>query len=110
MEFEEVVDEYFWGSHAESVPPENMPKTRSEALHLPMHVVCRDTSTTTKLHVVFNALAKSSMDVLLIDQLLIGPTVHAPLLDTLMGFHHHQVALATDITGPQLPLIKWSVY
>ena len=47
---------------------------------------------------VFDASAKSSTGVSLNDQLLVGPTVHAPLLDVLLRFRRHKIALATDIS------------
>ena len=49
----------------------------SQVFYLPMHTVCKVTSTTTKLHVVFDDSAKSSLGISLNNQLLIGPTVHA---------------------------------
>ena len=77
-EFADAVDEYFREHHAEPVPPGDLYKPNSEVFYLPMHAVCKGTSTTSKLRVVFDASAKSSMDVLLNDQLLVGPMVHAP--------------------------------
>ena len=63
-----------------------------------MHAVAKPTSTTTQLQVVFDASAKSKSSTLLKDQLLIGPTVHASLLDVLLHFQTHKVALTTDIS------------
>ena len=64
-----------------------------------MHAVHKNTSTTTKLHVVFDALAKSTTGVSLNDQLLVGPMVHAPLIDVLLQFCQYRVTLATDISS-----------
>ena len=67
MEFADVIDKYFRESHAEPVPPEDLSKPMSEVFYLSMHSVCKDTSTTTNLNVVFDALAIFSMGVLLND-------------------------------------------
>ena len=64
-----------------------------------MHAVRKDTSTTTKLCVVFDASAKSSTGISLNDQLLMRPTVHAPLIDVLLRFRRHKTAIATDISS-----------
>ena len=96
--FADAIDEYFEQSHAEPVPPEDLSKPSSEVYYMPMHAVRKDTSTTTKLRVVFDASAKSSTGVSLNDQLLVGPTVHAPLVDVLLRFRRHKIAIATDIS------------
>ena len=49
--------------HAEKVPPEDTLKPAPEHFYLPMHGVIKESSTTTKLCVVFNALATSSSGV-----------------------------------------------
>ena len=46
---------------------------------------------------VFDASAKSSTGVSLNDQLHVGLTIHALLLDVLLRFRRHKIALATDI-------------
>ena len=82
--FAEVMNEYFEQTHAERVPPRDMTKLCHEVYYLLMHTVQKTTSTTTKVHVVFDASARSSTGVSLNDQLLIGPTIHAPLIDVLL--------------------------
>ena len=61
-----------------------------------MHAVIKASSTTTKVRAVFDA--KSSSGVSLNDQLLVGPTVHTSLVDILLQFRLHRVALTTDIS------------
>ena len=63
-----------------------------------MHGVTKDSSTTTRLKVVFDVSAKSSSATSLNDQLLVGPTVHPPLVDVLLRFHQHRIALTTDVS------------
>ena len=63
-----------------------------------MHAVRKESSTTTKLRAVFDASAKSSTGVSLNDTLLVGPTVHPSLIDVLLRFRLHRIALTTDVS------------
>ena len=92
------MNEYVDLNHAEPVPTVDLKKPPHETFYLPMHAVRKEESTTTKLRVVFDASAKSSTGVFLNDSLLIGPTVHPPLLDVLLRFRTHRVALTTDVS------------
>ena len=82
--------------HAELVPVADLQKPPEEVFYLPMHAVRKEHSTTTKIRAVFDASAKSSTSVSLNDTLLVGPTVHSPLIDVLLRFRLHRVALTTD--------------
>jgi len=84
--------------HAEPVPAADLHKACHEVFYLPMHAVRKEDSTTTKLRVVFDASAKSSTGVSLNDTLLVGPTVHPPLIDVLLRFRIHRIALTTDVS------------
>ena len=53
---------------------------------------------TTKVRAVFDASAKTSTGTCLNDILLVGPTVHTPLVDVLMRFRSHGVALIADVS------------
>ena len=66
--------------HAEPVPPSDLEKPQHQVFYLPMHAVRKDSSTTTKIRAVFDASTKSSSGVSLNDTLLVGPTVHPPLI------------------------------
>ena len=79
-EFQTVMQEYFELGHAEPVPSKDMDKPPAEVFYLPMHAVYKESSTTTKVRAVFDASAKSSTGVSLNDTLLVGPTIHPPLL------------------------------
>ena len=98
QEFAKVVQEYFDMGHAEPVPVQQLIKPCEEVFYLPMHGVTKDTSTTTRFRVVFDASAKSSSGTSLNDQLLVGPTVHPPLIDVLLRFRQHRIALTTDVS------------
>ncbi len=93
-----VIDEYFVSQHAEQVPQVDLDKPPSQACYLPIHVVRKESSTTTKLRAVFDASASTSTGTSLNDILLIGPTVHPPLVDVLIRFRSHRIALIADVS------------
>ena len=97
-DFKKVMDEYFDLGHAEPIPISDMEKPPHEVFYLPMHAVYKDSSSTTKIRVVFDASAKSDSGISLNDTLLVGPTVHSTLLDVLLSFRLHQIALVADVS------------
>ena len=97
-EFHDVMEEYLKLGHAELVPVADLQKPDYESFYLPMHVVLKELSTTTKVHAVFDTSAKSSLGFFLNDNLLVGPTVHSSLVDVLLGFRHHRYTLTTDVS------------
>ena len=94
----EVIQEYFDRSHAEEVPPEDLEKPPEQVFYLPMHIVYKNTSTTTKVRAVFDASATTATGVSLNSMLMVGPTVHPPLVDVLIRFRLHNVALIADVS------------
>ena len=96
-QFDEVLKEYLDLGHAEKVPHVYLQKPSSQSLYLSIHAVRKDSSTTTKLRIVFDASAKFSTGVSLNDTLLVGPTIHPPLVDILIRFRSYRVALTADI-------------
>ena len=97
-EVDDVVQEYLTLGHAEAVPIKDADKDPSSVFYLPMHVVYKDSSSTTKVRAVFDASAKSTSGVSLNDTLLVGPTVHPPLIDVLLRFRIHRIALTADVS------------
>ena len=85
-DFKKFMDEYFDIGHTEPIPISDMEKPPHEVFSLPMHAVYKDSSSTTKTRVVFDASAKSDSGISLNDTLLVGPTVHFTLLDVLLHF------------------------
>ena len=79
-----------------------------------MHIVRKETSTTTKIRAVFDALAKTSTGISLNDILLVGPTVHPPLLDILIRsnltvLHSSLISVACTELYNFLSLIRISI-
>ena len=97
-EFHSVMEEYFDLDHAETVPQLELDKAPDQVFYLPMHAVRKEASTTTKLRIVFDASAKTTNDISLNDMLLVGPTVHPPLVDILLHFRTHRIALTADVS------------
>ena len=97
-EFACCISEYLELGHAESVSLEATKKPSSEVYYMPMHVAGKDSSTTTKLRVVFDVSAKSTSGSSLNDQFLVGPTVHPPLIDVLLHFRRFKVAMTTGVS------------
>ena len=83
---------------AELVPVADLSKPFNEVYYFPMHTVHKETSSTNKLRVVFNASARTATGTSLNDHLLVGPTVHLTIIDVLLRFRSHWVALTTDVS------------
>ena len=92
------MQEYLDLGHAELVPCEDLGKPECDVFYLPSHVVYKASSTTTKVQAVFDASAKPASGTSLNDCLLVGPTVHPPLVDVLLRFRFKRVAVTTDVS------------
>ena len=97
-EFSASIQKHFDMCHAEEVPLSAMDKLPHSVYYLPMHAVQKNSSTTTKLRVVFDASAKPASGLSLNDLLSVGLTVHSTLIDMLLRFRLHCVALTTDVS------------
>ena len=96
--FAEIIHEYFEKDHAEQVPLEELDTPLGEVYYLPMHAIHKEDSTTRKLHIVFDSSAKTTSGTSLNDHLLVGPTVHPPLVDILLRFQNFKLPLTTDVS------------
>ena len=97
-EVQKVVQEYFDQQHAEEVPQEDLQKPQDQVFYMPMHVVCKESSTTMKIRAVFDASATTSTGVSLNSTLMVGPTVHPPLIDVLIRFRKHRITMIADVS------------
>ncbi|XP_076549197.1 uncharacterized protein LOC117611418 [Osmia lignaria lignaria] len=68
------------------------------AYFLPHHAVSKETSTTTKIRVVFDGSAKCTTGLSLNDVQRIGPVVQNDLVTILIRFRIHRCVLSADIT------------
>ncbi|XP_046397407.1 uncharacterized protein LOC124164220 [Ischnura elegans] len=67
------------------------------ANYLPHHPVFKDSSTTTKLRVVFDGSAKSTSGIAFNDSLVIGPNMQRDLFSILVSFRFHSYVFTADI-------------
>ena len=74
----------------------DLKKSPNQVFYVSVHE--KEISATTKICAVFKASVKSASHVSLNDTLLVGPTVHPPLIDILSRFHLHRIALTTDVS------------
>ncbi|XP_068991458.1 uncharacterized protein [Neodiprion pinetum] len=75
----------------------NTPEDNSRVFYLPHQGVVRDSSSTTKLRVVFNGSQRTNLGLSLNDNLLVGPKVQTDLADVLLRWRQYPVAFSSDI-------------
>ncbi|XP_063381909.1 uncharacterized protein LOC134668358 [Cydia fagiglandana] len=72
-------------------------RLEQKAYHIPHHGILRESSTTTRLRVVFNASAPTSSGVSLNNIQMVGPTVQDDLLSILLRFRQHKYIISGDV-------------
>ena len=93
--YQAVMQEYFTLNHAEEVPAElSLP---TEHFYMPMHAVTKETSTSTKLRIVFDGSALTTNGMSLNNILHSGPTIQPTLSQTLLRFRSYPIGLSADI-------------
>ena len=96
--FHKGLDEYRVFGHAELVSASEFSSPSSQVYYLPTHGVVKESSTTTKLCIVFDGSAKSSNNLSLNDILCPGPSFY-PLITTVLNrFHLHAIGMSADIS------------
>lgn len=80
-----------------SVIADNSDSNTQRSYYLPHHGVLRESSTTTKLRVVFNASAPTSTGISLNDLQMVGPTIQSDLFSILIRFRHYSYVMTGDI-------------
>ena len=82
--------------HAEVIPAAELLRSSGDIFYLPAHGVVKESSTTIKLRIVYDARSSSCHS--LNDVLLPGPSLY-PLLSTIINrFRLHQIGLVGDIS------------
>ena len=95
-QFQEVVQGYLDLGHAEPVPASE--PSPQQCYYLPMHSVMKQSSTSTKLRVVFDGSAFTTSGTSLNQALLVGPTLQPTLSNILIKFRSYPVALSADVS------------
>ena len=96
--FQKEVRSYVELDHARLVTAEELKLPASQSFYLPMHGVVKESSSTTRLRVVFDGSCKSSTGVSFNDTLAVGPMLHPTLEEILLRFRSYRVALNGDIS------------
>ncbi|CAG7718239.1 unnamed protein product, partial [Allacma fusca] len=95
-QYVDVLREYQQLGHMERVPSDQL-KESASTYYMPHHCVIKDSSTTTKVRVVFDASAKSSTGVSLNDKCMVGPRTQDDLIAILLRFRMWAVAITADV-------------
>ena len=97
-QYQAVVQEYLDLGHARLCTSEEMLLPTPFTYFLPMHGVVKDSSTTTKLRVVFDGSATTNSGWSLNDTLIAGPMLHPKLGDIIIKFRTYKFTLSGDIS------------
>ena len=95
--YNEFIQEFFRLGHMEEVSANEMLLLKEKNYYLSHHCVLKDSSTTTKLRVVFDGSAKTTNGISLNDRLMVGPKIQKDLLSIMFRFHMYPVSLSADI-------------
>ncbi|XP_048522596.1 uncharacterized protein LOC125504514, partial [Dendroctonus ponderosae] len=95
-EYVNFISEYERLGHMSKINS-NAINSENVKFYLPHHGVVKQSSTTTKLRVVFDGSVKSSSGISLNDTLKVGPKLQDDLMDLLLNFRTHKVAFTADI-------------
>ena len=93
--YHDFMKEYLRLGHMESV--ESRQIFKNESYYLPHHGVVKESSSTTKLRVVFNASSKTTTVISLNEILEVGPVVQGTLSNLIIRFRSYCVAFTADI-------------
>lgn len=91
------IKEYLELGHAFVVEDYSPHQAEQVEYYMPHHAVIKETSTSTKLRVVFNASAATSSGVSLNSALLVGPVVQPDMLTVLLKFRTYLYVFVADI-------------
>lgn len=92
MQYDAILEEYLTLKHMELVT--DKPDFQC---FLPHHYVIKESSTTTKMRIVFDASAKTYTGTSLNECLCVGPVIQTDLIDLLMGWRKFEFAVSADI-------------
>ncbi|XP_061508978.1 uncharacterized protein LOC133392661 [Anopheles gambiae] len=95
QQYDDFMREYVTLGHMFPVPVEE--DSMAAVHYLPHHPVVKESSTTTKVRVVFDGSAKTTTGHSLNDVLHVGPVVQDELLSLVVRFRKYKVAVIADI-------------
>ncbi|XP_039303445.1 uncharacterized protein LOC113004455 [Solenopsis invicta] len=92
VEYTRAIDEYIKLNYISLVKDPS-----DDGYYLPHHAMIKDTSSTTKVRIVFDASAKSSTGVSLNDVVMVGPLIQDKLFTHLIRFRAYKYVITADI-------------
>ncbi|XP_049878742.1 uncharacterized protein LOC126375688 [Pectinophora gossypiella] len=95
QDYTDFIEQYQSLNHMEDVDPDE--EADHKVYYLPHHAVIRESSTTTKLRVVFDGSARPLNGTALNDELLIGPALQQDLRDLIIRWRTHKICLLADV-------------
>ena len=95
--YTEFVGAFVHLGHMEKVPTSELIKPFENCYCLCHNCVFKESSTTTKMRVVFNRSAKTTSGVSLNDRLTVGPKIQKDIFSILVQFWLQEVALSVDL-------------
>ena len=96
VSYTEFLKEYETLGHMTDITHTNLDRP-NEGYYLPHHAVVKETSSTTKIRVVFDGSAKSSTNVSLKETLSVGPKIQDDLIPIIIRFSSHRYVIKADI-------------
>ena len=94
VQYSTCIQEYIDLGHMTEVDPGDYP----DGYYIPHHCVIKESSTTTKLRVVFDASARDNLLQSLNDNMFNGPRLQPDLIDLLLQFRTFEFVFTGDIT------------
>ncbi|XP_058816019.1 uncharacterized protein LOC131679327 [Topomyia yanbarensis] len=94
-QYTDFMEEYLHLGHMRKV--EEVATDSVKRCYLPHHPVVKDSSTTTKVRVVFDASCKTSSGLSLNDVLLVGPVIQEDLRSIILRSRTKQIMLVSDV-------------
>ncbi|CAG7819232.1 unnamed protein product, partial [Allacma fusca] len=96
-DYKESMRELINDGHMKLVPPDELDLHDSKCYYLPHHTVVKDSSTTTKTRIVFDASARTTSGESLNQQLMVGATIQDDLFGILCRWRQWNVPISADI-------------
>jgi len=96
-EYIKFMREYESLGHMQEIAASTSESDCKSTYYIRHHMVTKETSSTTKYRVVFNASSKTFKGPFLNETLMVGPTIQDPLVDILLSFRLHKYVFTADI-------------
>lgn len=98
IEYSKNINEYLTSGRMQQTTSEEIVRDgRVLSAYLPHHAVIKDSSTSTKLRVVFDASRPTTNGKSLNDILVVGPTIQSNIVSIVINWRFHRIAFTADV-------------